>query len=176
MSEHGVGGDYLTMKAAFRPATGRKARFVVGRQALGDPGRLVLVGKESRRSAEHRLQRLPQAPRTIEMKDVRQLVHDHEPFPAVVRLQRGIGHRRHEQNRDAAGRKDVREAVRRIDVVRQRDVDDAARRMQLAREQRVRSLGLVRREDCARAIARAKVNAEMLSVERAPGTRRIDLA
>ena len=103
------------------------------------------------------------------MKDVRQLVHDHEPLPAVVGLQRGIGHRRDEENRETVGRKDSREAVGRVDVVRQREVHDPARWMQLAREQRVRSLRLGRREHRARAIARTKMDAEMLGVERAPG-------
>ncbi len=109
------------------------------------------------------------------MKDVRQLVHDHEPFPAVVRLERGIGDRWDEQNREAVGRKGGREAVGRIDVVRQRDVHDAARRMQLARQQRVRPLGLGRREGRAGAKARTEMNAEMFGVERAPGTCRINL-
>ncbi len=104
------------------------------------------------------------------MKDVRQLVYDHEPFPAVVGLERGIGNRRDEQNREAVGRKGGREAVRRIDVIRQRQVHDAARRMELTRQQRVRTLGLGRRHNRARAIARTKVDAEVLGVEGAPRT------
>ena len=109
------------------------------------------------------------------MKDVRQLVHDHEPFPGVVGLQRGIGHRRDEQNREAVGGKGGRESVRGVDVVRQREIDYAARRMQLARQKRVRSLGLGRREDGSRAIARTEMEAEVLGVEGAPATGRIYL-
>src|SRR3989475_2626900 len=127
------------MKAALGTTPGGEARLVVRRKALGAPAGLFLMGKEPGRAAKHRLQRLPQATRAIEMKDVRQLVYDHEPLPAVVGLQCGIRDRWDEQNREAVGGKDARESVRRVDVVRQREVDDAARWMQLSRDQRIRS-------------------------------------
>src|SRR3989442_5813067 len=137
---------------------------------FGAPAGRVLIGKESRRAAEHRLQRLPQATRAIEMKDVRQLVYDHEPLPAVVGLQCGIRDRWNEQNREAVGGKDARESVRRVDGVRQREVDDAARGMQLSREQRIRSLRLRRRDDGARAQCRTKMDTKTRCMERPPGS------
>ena len=85
------------------------------------------------------------------MKDVRQLVHDHETLPAVVGLQRGIGDRRDEENGEAIGGINRRESVGRVDVVRQRQVDDPARWMQLAREQSVRALGFSGRNRSPRA-------------------------
>ena len=81
-----VGCDYLTMKAPLRTSARREPRLVVRRQSFGHPARLILIGKKSGRAAEHRLQRLPETAAPIEVEDVSQLVHDHEPLPAVEGL------------------------------------------------------------------------------------------
>ncbi len=102
------------------------------------------------------------------MKDVRQLVHDHQTLPAVVGLERGIGDRRHEEYGEAIGGINRCESVGRVYIVRKRQVDGPARRMQLAREQSVGALGFRRRDHRARPQAGAEVDAEVLGVEGAP--------
>src|SRR5207237_6117123 len=99
-------------------STGRELRLVVGGQPLDDPTRLVLVGKQTGDSTKDVLQRSPKPPAAIEMKDVRQLVHDDKPPPTVVVLQPGIGDGRNGKNRDAIGGIGRGESVGAVHVVR----------------------------------------------------------
>ena len=164
-----IGRDDLAVECAVGATAGREARFVVGRQPFDHPARLILIGEESGQATEYRLQRPPQSPGSVEMEHMRQLVHDHESFPAVVVLQPGVGDRRGEKNREAIRREDGREAVRRIDVVRERHVDNAPRWVQLTRQQPVRALGFARRFHGAPAIDGPKMDAKVLRVECTPG-------
>ena len=103
------------------------------------------------------------------MKDVGQLVHDHESLPAVVRLQRGIGGGRDEQNREAVGWIRRRKAVGCVEVVGQRQIDDAPRLVQLRRQQPVGALGFRRCFERLAAVGWTEVDPEMRRVKRAPG-------
>src|SRR6266571_4122093 len=109
------------------------------------------------------------------MKDVRELVHDDEPLPAVVSLEPGIGDRRREQDGEAVGRIRGRKAIRCVDVVRKREIDDAARRMELRRQQAKRALRFPSRFNGDAAIAGPEVDAKVLGVERAPTAGRVYL-
>ena len=100
---------------------------------------------------------------------MRKLVHDNEPLPAVVGLERGVGDGRREQDREAIGGIRRRKAVRHVDVVREREIDDAAGRMELRGQQPEGALRFGSSFNSDAAIARAEVDAEMLGVEGAPG-------
>jgi len=98
------------------------------------------------------------------MKDVRQLVHDHEAQPTVVVLQVWIGRGGWEENGDAVRRIDRREAVGRVGFVGERQVDAAARHVQLRRQQAVRALRFPRRLVGDGAIRGTKMDPEVLRV------------
>src|SRR5256885_670078 len=161
--------------AAAPPAAVRESRFVVGRESLDHPARLILVGEQSGSAAEHALQRAPDPPRAVEVKDVRELVRGDETQPAVVEQQAVVAGGRRDVDRDAARWKHRGEPVRRIDVVAQGEIHDTARRARLPGEEVVRPLRLACLQQRDGAIRGPEVDTEMGRVQGAPGTGGIDL-
>ena len=173
VSGRGVGREYLSVEAAVEPAPFREPRFVVDRQPLHHPARLILVREKARHPAENGLHATPPARGAVEMKDVRQLVRGHEPQPVVEIRQFG---ERRSQHRDAAGGEDRREAVGDVDVVAQGHVHHATRRAQLRRQQPPGPLRLAGRPLRRLAIGRPEVNEEVRRVQGAPLPGRVHLS
>src|SRR6266852_4513445 len=109
------------------------------------------------------------------MKDVRELVYDDEPLPAVVRLEPGIGDGWREQDCEAVGRIRRGEAIRCVDVVGEREIDDAARRMELSGQQAKRALRFRSGLNGDAAIAGPEMDAEVLGVKGSPTAGRVYL-
>src|SRR5256886_856347 len=163
------------MKAAPPAPAVRELRFIVGRQAFDDPARLQRVREEPRRAPDHPLQHPPHAAYPVQVEDVRQLVHRDQAEPAVEPLEPGVADRGRQQEIDPARGEHGRGPVGDIDIVAQHEIDHAARRPELSREQTIGPLRFARFLLGDRAVRGAEVDPEMLRMEGAPATGRIDL-
>jgi len=165
---HGAGGEQHALVRPVHAAGAGDVALVEHGEAFGDPRRLVLVGKEERRAAEHILREAPPAARAIQVEHVRELVRDDQLEPIIVVAERHdieAGARIHE---DAVGGVRRGGPIGEIDVVGDDEVDGAARRVQSLGERRVGLLGV--HGGAARRLffGRCEVDGEVGGAERAP--------
>ena len=163
----GGGDDHLLVRAV-HASVAREVALEVHREPLRHPAGLVQVREERGRASEHVLRDAPPPARAIQMKDVRELVRDHERKPVIVVAKAQIIEWRMRVHDDAVRRERRRRSVREVDVVGNDEIDRPARLVQLRREFIVRPLGAHRRAARRRLELRCEVDVKVARVDRAP--------
>src|SRR6185295_9835555 len=112
---------------ALESAISSEARLEVDGQPLHDPTRLVQVRKEERVPAKDRLPEFPDPARSIQVKDVSELVGDYECIPVIVVTKPRCIDRRMSVHDDPIARYGGRVPIHKIDVVGDNEIDRPSR-------------------------------------------------